>query len=77
MKTLHKVEITRIIYVLAENKQKAEREAIWNEKDEEPVSVYVSEVKAKDAVDEEWLTCYPYGDDNCNSTVAQILEKLV
>ena len=63
-KKLYKVEITRTLCVLAEDKHTATQVAVRYEGDEhynEPDSIYAAEIKGVDEIPADWDDCIPYG----------------
>ena len=80
MKKLYKVEITRTICVLADDNRRAERIALSSEGEEsanDPDMICAREVKSLENVPVEWHDGYPYGDENCDSTVAELVKRMV
>jgi hypothetical protein len=71
---LFRVEVIRVLYVLAEDYADARHSGQYWSADEDPISVSAVEVSSFKEVDPEWKEARPYGGDG-KKTVRQILEE--
>lgn len=74
MKRIFEVTVTKTILVLAEDEREAELEAGTYESEEDGSIDVLGEVTSIDRVPEEWKDALPFGDQEGDLTVRQILE---
>jgi hypothetical protein len=71
--SLYRVEVTRVLYVVADDEAAAEREALSAERNDEECWTDALEAESGRArYDDNWLGCIPYGGDR-RATVGQLL----
>jgi hypothetical protein len=71
---LFRVEVSKVIYVLAENEAEAEFDAPGHAEEESSADVFVSEANTFEAVESEWRDALPYGSDG-DMTIRQFFER--
>jgi hypothetical protein len=60
---LFRVEVTKVVYILAEDERQAELSGAGYASDESVEDVLVDEARALDHVDSDWKDSIPYGGD--------------
>lgn len=71
---LFRVEITKVVYMLAEDERDAELDGSGYACDEDAANVMVDEVRTLDDVDGDWKDALPYGGEE-DLTVRQWFER--
>lgn len=73
---LYMVQVTKIVYVLAENERQAELDGPGYAADEGSADVEVYETNSIESTDPDWRDAIPYGGAE-DKTCRQIFEELV
>jgi hypothetical protein len=71
---LYRVEVMKVLYVLAESEHEADLDAQQYANDADAEDVFVSEAKSLDEVDPQWRDALPYGT-NDDVTIEKWFER--
>jgi hypothetical protein len=76
MKKIFEVTVTKTLYVLADDEHEAELEAKTYESEDDGDVQVGSEITSLEQVDDNWRDSIPFGDQDGDMSIRQLLEPL-